>query len=380
MQNLDYLFKTNMYRKNCKMSNGRCVFMCNDGVFGAEQVKKLIAFTNGVHAKYKSVNMPIYILLGEVKIIDKLSYIILECICYSLMSDYHHAVSVLWKPENNITTQGIFSSPLAIINTSKAKPSLKYIEKFKSEIYRYHFRKVVNPDNIESNYVGKLQQEINSFLSTFYIEEEYRDDIVEMIGEIVGNVAEHAMTDCLLDIDVTTDHIKNDSTKLQSDSYYGINIVIMNFSKILFGDKIKNRIINNNLSGNERYELLNKAYEYHMSYFSEDYMLEDFANLASLQHKISGSPEKGRAGGQGLTKLIKSLQDKSDMDNCYILSGNRVVYFKKDTLSYDDDDWLGFNEEKDFFNKIPDKDIISSCIVNFPGTAYNLNFVMKREV
>lgn len=379
MQNLEYLFKTNSYRHDAKMKNAQCVFICNDGVFGAEQVKKLIAFINGVHAKYKTVNMPIYIYLGEVNIIDKLSYIILECICYALINNYNHAVSVLWKPENNITTQGVFSSPLAIINTLKAKVSRKFLEKFKSDIFRYHFRKVVSPDNIETNYVGKLQQEINSFLSTFYIEENYRDDIVEMIGEIVGNVAEHAMTDCLLDIDVTTDHIKNDDIE-STDSYYGINIVIMDFSDVLFGDKIKGRLIDNNMSGDRRYELLNEAYNYHKSFFSKEYSLEDFANLASLQHKISGSPEKGRAGGQGLTKLIKSLQDKSDMDNCYILSGNRVVYFKKDTLSYDDDEWLGFNGERDFFNKMPDGDVISHCIVNFPGTAYNLNFVMKREV
>lgn len=80
-----------------------------------------------------------------------------------------------------------------------------------------------------------------------------------------------------------------------------------------------------------------------------------------------------------MTTLIKSLQEKSDSDNCYLLSGKRIVYFQKELLQYDDAEWLGFNKEKDFLSNIPDSIVAQECIVNFPGTAYNLNFILKRE-
>lgn len=379
MKNIHKLFELNNYRRNCKMRRASCEFICRDREFGAKQILDVIAFVNGVHYNYKNINIPIYLHFSYVEIIDKLSYVILECICYSLLKDFHQAVSISWAPENNILTQGVYSSPLAIINTNTAKLSQKYIDKFNYDIFRYHFRKVVTEDKNDTNYLGKLQQDIYNFLSTFYIEEDYKDDIVEMIGEIVGNAIEHAQSQCLLDIDVTTDHSKRVESVVQNGNYYGINIVILNFSDTLFGDGIRNRIENDELNSDERYILLKKAYLFHKEKFSEDYLYEDFCNIASMQHKISGCTYKGKAGGRGLTTLIKSLQDKSDSDNCYLLSGKRIVYFKKEALQYDEDDWLGFNEDRDFFTNIPNQLVTQECIVDFPGTAYNLNFILKRE-
>lgn len=378
MKNIYKLLEVNNVRKNCKMTNASCEFLCLDKEFGAKQILDVIAFINGVHHKYRNVNVPIYFYFSNVEIIDKLSYVILECICYMLIKD-HHAVSLSWLPKNNIHTQGIFSSPLAILNTDIARASKKYLNKFEYEIFGYHYRKVIVEDKRDTNYVGKLQQDIYNFLSTFRIEEDYKDDIVEMIGEIVGNAGEHAKSQCLLDIDVTTDHSKSVESVVQNGNYYGINIVILNFSNILFGDGVKNRIENDDLNSDERYTFLKKAYTYHCEHFSEQYTYEDFCNIASIQHKISGATHKGKAGGRGLTTLIKSLQEKSDSDNCYLLTGKRIVYFPKEVLQYDDEEWLGFNSKKDFLTDIPDSMVIQECIVNFPGTAYNLNFILKRE-
>lgn len=379
MEGIDKLFDSNNKIKKCKLHNGGCDFICHSKEFGAKEVLDFMAFINGVHKRYKDVNIPIYLNFGVVNIIDKLSYVILECLCYSLIKKYNQGVSISWKPMNNIQTQGIFSSPLVLLNTNKAKVSEKYIKKFESEIYGYHFRKVISVDKEDENYLGILQQDINNFLSTFYIKEDYKDDIVEMIGEVVGNAYEHTKSKCLLDIDVTTDHSKTIKNEIQDGSYYGINIVIINFSDILFGDGIKKRIENNDLKSNERYELLQKAYNYHKDNFSEHYTIDDFCNIASLQHKISGNPNKGKAGGKGLTTLIKSLQERSDNDNCYLLSGKRIISFQKEVLQYDENEWLGFNKQRDFFSTTPCDAAIDECIVFFPGTAYNLNFILKRE-
>lgn len=378
MENIEKLMQVNNVKSNVKMQYSHCEFICYNKEFGADQILKIIGFVNEVHRRYKNLNVPIDFYFGTIRILDKLSYIIFECICYWLIKEYRHAVSISWSPENYILTQGVYSSPLLILNTTVGKSSQKYVDKFSFDVYQNHFRRVVHPPiSADDNYVGRLQQEVNTFLSVFDIEEKYRDGLVEMVGEIVGNVAEHTKGDCLLDIDVTTDHYKEDEP--EDFSYYGVNVVILNFSDILFGDKLGMRIKNGDLSEDTRYILLNDAYNYHKDFFSDNYSFEDFCNLASLQHKISGSPEKGRAGGKGLTSLIESLQNKSDDSACYLLSGKRIVSFHKEFLRYDADDWLGFNESHNFFSEIPDEKSLDQCEVNFPGTAYNLNFVFKRE-
>ena len=83
-------------------------------------------------------------------------------------------------------------------------------------------------------------------------------------------------------------------------------------------------------------------------------------------------------GGTGLTCLINSLQRKSDSDDCYVLSGNKIVLFLKEYLSYNDD-WIGFNKSNDFFSDTPDYEVFDRSQMYFSGTAYNLNFVMKSE-
>ena len=247
------------------------------------------------------------------------------------------------------------------------------------EIYQHHFRRVISGEEKgDTNYLGKLLQELDSFLKFFSIAEEYRDQISEVIAELVGNACEHGETDCLLDIDITNDHLKSVKNIPQSGKFYGINIAIVNFSNTLLGDGIKKKIEDNNFA-TDRYIELSHAYAYHKEHFSDEYTYADFCNISALQDKISGRPQHNLAGGTGLTKLIHSLQEKSDMDTCYVLSGDRSVLFYKEHLNYDKNDWLGFNEERNFFTATPERDVNTECYIFLPGTAYNLNFIMKRE-
>lgn len=52
-------------------------------------------------------------------------------------------------------------------------------------------------------------QEVRSFLKIFDIIDEYRNPIASVITELVGNAGEHAFSNCLLDIDVTSDYMKS---------------------------------------------------------------------------------------------------------------------------------------------------------------------------
>lgn len=347
--------------------------------FDGYEVSRILRFANTVIAKYSAQKLPVLFQFGSICLVDKLSYIIFECICYELMNNYGHPVTLYWEPQNYIRAQGIFSSPLKLLNTRDVDTKKRFLEKFKYDIYLNHFRKIISGNEKgDTNYLGILQQDIDVFLKSFFIVEEYRDQIAEVIVELVGNACEHANTECLLDIDITEDFVKTVGSIEQEGNYYGINIVILNFSDILLGDGIKGKIEGEEFSDG-RYKNLQDALAYHKKYFSDNYTYEDFCNISALQDKISGRKQYINVGGTGLTKLIHSLQEKSDDDACYVLSGNRIVMFIKQFLNYDSNNWLGFNTSSNFLSAIPDSQVTEQCNIYFPGTAYNLNFIMKRE-
>ena len=198
---------------------------------------------------------------------------------------------------------------------------------------------------------------------------------------MVGNACEHAETDCLVDLDVTSNYRKTINDDLDKNFYYGINIAVVNFSDQLIGDDIKKNILYNieNVEAFDRYNKIKYAYDNHKKVFDDDYTEEDFCNITSFQHKISGRKNISDTGGTGLTMLIKSLEERSDAHQCYVLSGNRSIFFLQDYLEYNNDNWIGFNEEKNYFEFKPEDDITSESCIYMPGTAYNLNFILKGE-
>lgn len=193
MKNIKKIFEANP-QCSCKLKieKGRIIFEGYDKIFSGMTIAQIINFVNSVHKKYKGVNMPLVFSFGNVQLADKLSYILFECICYSLMNDYRHRVFVYWSPEYDILTDGVFSCPLKLLNDESKENHTKFLHNFKMEIYKHHFRRVINGEEKgNTNYLGNLLQEIDSFLKYFSIDEEYRDQISEVITELVGNACEH---------------------------------------------------------------------------------------------------------------------------------------------------------------------------------------------
>lgn len=273
----------------------------------------------------------------------------------------------------DISTEGFGSSLLLLLGTGKKEDIEKFKKKFEYDLYRNHYRKILSGlEEPESDFLCKLMSDINSFLKLYNVEAACSDDIAEVVVELVGNAIEHTKSDCLLDIDVAPEYIHKDTGEVCQ----GINIVVLSYSDILLGDALKNKIHRNN-SLNGRYLQVEKARINHQKHFDDYYTEEDFFNIASFQHRISGSESKSVNGGTGLTKLICSLEKRSEAHNCYVVSGNRVVYFIHDLLEYDNNKWIGFNKTHDFINDIPADNVVVTCPVYIPGAAYNLNFVMK---
>ena len=71
----------------------------------------------------------------------------------------------------------------------------------------------------------------------------------------------------------------------------------------------------------------------HESFFDSDYIQEDFFNVASFQHKISGNRKKTYTGGTGLTQLLHLLENYAEAHKCYFISGKRGLWFFQDEIS-----------------------------------------------
>ena len=382
MHNFNFIFnyngshsKKNRIRFSKKSSNKQIVCQINNTQFGAFVINQIIDFVNSLSPALKGFPVVFYF-SKRIKLRDKLSYIIFECICYYLI-EQGYVVFVDMKCIHDIRTRGIRYSPLQLLQNGNCH---KYIKKFKNEIYGNHFCKLVTEQTQKNpSYLSLLYTEIDLFLKNVGINDSRRDEVSQTISELIGNACEHTLSDCYIDIDIADDYYKvNDNLNVDTSiTYYGINIVILDFSENLLNDGIKNRIktIPQNVY---RYKKLLEAYNYHKQFFDSEYTEDDFFNIATFQNRISGDPNKEEIGGTGLTYLINSLQEKSDSDDCYVLSGNNIIYFHKEYLSYNED-WIGFNDTNDFFHCIPNKEVLNRSQMFFAGTAYNLNFVMRSE-
>ena len=154
--------------------------------------------------------------------------------------------------------------------------------------------------------------------------------------------------------------------------------MVVSFSKYLLNSKLK-RKMESMEELTERYREIVKARETHSSKWNDDYGEEDFYNITAFQHKITGRPQEQKTGGTGLTKLLRTLELRSDAYNCYMITGEKAVIFLHDCIKYNEKDWVGFNTENNYFEHIPSKDSIMKNVFFLPGTGYNLNFVLRRE-
>ena len=379
MDNLELLFRKNNEKCKKPIMNKRGVLECNigscKGLWTGNEVRQMISVSNYILKKYGAVKMPIHFVLSGSKFIDKLTYVFVECICLYLIQQ-GHPVQIFMRAERDIGVEGIESSPLLLLNATKIKSVKLYPSKFNKDLYGKHYRKVVDDKNVNGNDVGNVYTEIDTFLKAFDVSEMFRDKVALTIAELVGNATEHARSDCLIDIDVTTPYeMKGDKT---NNHYYGVNIAVVSFSPKRLGDDVYQKIIASTFEIEGRYAKVKDAYEYHKKHFDDQYSVEDFCNITTFQHKISGRRDVFEGvGGTGLTKLIKSLQSMSEAYRCYVITGNRCVNFSLELLEYDSDGWIGFNDKNEYFEAVPNPEVTTECLINMPGTAYNLNFITK---
>ena len=377
MQKLSLLLleNANLPQWKIKIQNGCLVYQEKLSLIGADSLRNIIRFFNTILSRYPSIKLPIILDLGQPKFMDKLSYIMLECLCYDMITQHGYKIKITFQPNARIHTAGVLSSPLFLLVSGKDEHINKFISKFSREIYGNHYRRLLTADDFKKQeLLCNIMDDVAWFQNRYGVDHDCREDISEVIVELVGNAKEHGESNCLIDFDIAPAYKTSDETQ----EYVGINIAIVNFSNNLLGSALKDKILAADML-EERYGEVKKAFHFHAGSFNANYTEDDFFNITAFQHKISGRSGNLYTGGTGLTKLIESLEARSEAHMCYVTSGNRSITFKQEYLKYSDTGWLGFNKSNDYILDVPDKDIFAKNRFCMPGTAYNLNFVMKRE-
>lgn len=380
MNNCNLLInKNNDYSRRVKLvNNDHYYYAISNNTINITEIKKIVSFLYSIKKRHNIALSPIVIDLKNSSFEDKLSFIILECICYDLFVLKNCKLTLHFKCDHTIRNEGIKYSCLKYVNGTKEGRNT-FFQKFNSDIDRYHFRRIIKKDDGITN-ISFNVQDINNFFK-IVPDAENREAISLVIGELIDNAIEHSQSDCLIDLDITRDYTKNNTPQL--GCFYGVNITVVDLSEKLFGDDISYKIslmFNNTIEAqHEREKAIIKAFQYHAPFWDNNYNQTDFMIITAFQHRITGRIGH-KTGGTGLTSLIKALEDKSDAYNCYMITGYNKINFIKDYLLYNSDEWVGFNLSKDYVSDVPNKLCIDRSALYFPGTAYNLNFVLKREV
>ena len=370
--------------RKIRLIRGAACYAYDSDMLDFRGIHKILNFISAVHNRFRSVSVPLNINMGNLKAMDKLSILLFECIIYSLIVDYHHIVTLGFSMEHSIYTELIKFSPLRLLGNPTKENLQKYQNLFLKDMGLDHFRSVIAQDAAENGDLSVVMTNVQMFLQHRSINPEYSKQLAEVVAELIGNATEHSHTSCLLDIDFSSEYRKrglNGITRREEkpNAYLGVSIAVISFSKIAFEDGLRNKLAYNQGEDN-RYAHVCAAREQHQKYFSEDYNENDFLRIVAFQDRISGRIGETTSGGTGLTTLLKSLEQNSDSDCCYLLAGNRIMRFDKGLLDHDENGWIGFNNENDFFYSPPASHILATCPITLPGVAYNLNFVYKKEL
>lgn len=365
-------------RNSVKMNKkGEVCICCNSRHFDGSNFRALLSDIYYVIKVYGKACKKIVVAIPHFFPNDKMVYVLLESVFYTLLFVYGYEVDFLVQEYTyNINSVGFVDSALCRL----AKDGLDknaFQKDFNNYLARNHYRKVI-VNNESDTAVSLMVTEIKTFLYRFHAREPFDKELAMMIGELVDNAFGHVQTSCLVDIDISDcdfEYKDDDSGK----KYYSVNLCIINLGEKCIYDDIKDKILNEKYINSKRYDMVKKAYYMHRNFFNKLYNENKFFMISSFQDEISGRPNETTTGGTGLPEMVKNLEEYAFDDYCYVLSGKEMLLFKKNYLNYTSQGWIGFNRENDFINHEPETEILLKSETYVPGTGYNFMLVFEGE-
>ena len=124
----------NMFKsKDIQIIKGRIIVTVDKRKLDNETICDICVKANYINEKYKMMFIPIVFFMPRIDLVDKLSYVLLECIAYTLMQEFGRVIEFSFNVTTNIITEGFKYSPLRKITIGSMnykKKKEEYLSKF----------------------------------------------------------------------------------------------------------------------------------------------------------------------------------------------------------------------------------------------------------
>lgn len=342
----------------------------------SSKIKYLIEFL-------KEERQKVNVRLTFEKVTDIPTFIIIEQLIYALINETDLRVHLFIKTNENYTLNNYLkNSPLVTTLDFTTKEVIKDTYNAKLESFNInqisHCQMRINFKKTDEQRISRFSQDVGNFLKNLNIAEEVIYNVRDMFAELNINMLEHGKTDftSILQVDETLKH-KTEAGNL-------ISITVFNTSAEKLYSPLK-KIIQKKMLLVEQSKLYT-ALDYHQKYFNQGYNQEDFLMISAFQRNISSRIGKNQDSGTGLTTvvrdLLKNINVQDNNQYSYVLSGDRILKFKKDTIKESEINnihQIGFNKSGRYLDDIPSRAIIDRTSYYYNGTLFYMRLFIPIE-
>lgn len=330
------------------------------------------------HFKWMKENMTTCntkIIIDSDYIADQAILTLMESIIYFVINKWKFKITYRFSIKENVLGYQIFKQSILFKYNNKKIIIEEYNREYNKRITIKgdHFRKVCEniEENRKSEFISVTMDEIDIFLKCFEFDDEYRNELAEVIVEIVDNALKHSNGDCILNLNVLKNNYQN---------YKYVDVTAVVIDDIFIGKEIVEYIRKDDKSEySEKNKIVLEAYENHKKFFGDNYNINSFAMISAFQKYVTTRKMSKNTGGTGLTTLINALIEKSTHNFCYAISGNTNLIFKKEFLNLNENGLIGFNEDNNYIEMIPNEKVVSINKYDMNVNIYNLQFILKED-
>lgn len=274
--------------------------------------------------------------------------------------------------KNNITTNIIDHSPIGRFLKNRITTT-EFVNQMLSTqanqfINNTYYLRTIIPDE-DSKDLSKALQEVKNFLREHSSDNQFNNDVKQVISELCGNALEHSNESCF--IYITIEDAELTGTLDKSFDYFNINILCFS-EKTMFTD-IKNKYYNGELES----EVVKQAYQFHKKAFDNHYTANHFFMISAIQPYVTGRNNQSN-GGTGLPTFIKKISNKVTADYSYVVSETAALQFRRSLIDIKNEQ-IGLNESSNFISELPSEEAISVSPIQIQGILYNIVLVKEKE-
>lgn len=235
--------------------------------------------------------------------------------------------------------------------------------------FRYYVKKESRDGLINTILMNAI-----TFFKVNIKDEEYATSLAKAFTEIVDNVR-HANSDCIATVKYSNSLVSRSDNKRVKGYFINVNDV----SEVCIFEPLKYAIINHEIKGKTK-DIIEKSYPFHKKYFdTNSYSLDKYCFISVFQNALTTSSNSGVTGGKGLTDLITTITTGSLMHNCYALSGDYVLFFKRDYTLIDYNGNISFNNYGSYYESLPSSESFGRSAFYYPGTIFLLEIIVEDE-